>query len=283
MIQIIECPRDAMQGIHQFIDTDTKVAYLNQLLKVGFEALDCGSFVSPKYVPQMRDTAEVLDRLDLSNSKTELSVIVANERGAVDAAKFDQVSYMGFPFSISETFQVRNTNSTMAQALENVKRMKEICHNADKEFVVYISMAFGNPYGDAWSVAVAEEWVSKMEALGIKYLSLSDTVGVAQPDSISAIYKDLTKRFPSIEFGAHFHTNERTWREKVDAAYLSGCKRFDGAIGGFGGCPMAKDELVGNMPTEHLLAYFEEKNENTGLNMEEFAKARAMVSSVFPS
>ena len=278
MIQIIECPRDAMQGIHEFIDTDTKVAYLNQLLKVGFEVLDAGSFVSPKYVPQMRDTAEVLDRVDLSDTNTKLSVIVANERGAKDAAKFDQVSFMGFPFSISETFQVRNTNSTMAEALENVKRMKEICHNADKEFVVYISMAFGNPYGDPWSVAVAEEWVSKMEALEIKFLSMSDTVGVAQPDSISDIFSDLTTRFPSIEFGAHFHTNERTWREKVDAAYKSNCKRFDGAIGGFGGCPMAKDELVGNMPTEHLLSYFEEAGQSTGLNMEEFAKARAMAA-----
>lgn len=283
MIQIIECPRDAMQGIHEFIDTDTKVAYLNQLLKVGFAVLDCGSFVSPKYVPQMRDTAEVLDRLELDGTDTKLSVIVANERGAHDAAQFDQVSYMGFPFSISETFQVRNTNSTMAQALENVKRMKEISHNAGKEFVVYISMAFGNPYGDPWSVAVAEEWVAKMEQLDIKYLSMSDTVGVAQPDSISDIFSDLTARFPSIEFGAHFHTNERTWREKVVAAHQSNCKRFDGAIGGFGGCPMAKDELVGNMPTEHLVSYFDEVGESTGLNLEEFNKARAMVSSVFPS
>lgn len=282
MIQIIECPRDAMQGIHQFIPTEMKVQYLNQLLKVGFEVLDCGSFVSPKHIPQMRDTADVLRQLDLRDSDTKLSVIVANERGAKDASQFEQISYMGYPFSISETFQLRNTNSTIAQSVDRVKAIHEIATESGKDFVVYISMAFGNPYGDPWNTDVAEKWVDEMRQIGIKYISLSDTVGVATEDDITLLYSTLVKQFPDMEFGAHFHTNPNTWRQKIEPAYNSGCKRFDGAIKGFGGCPMAKDELVGNMPTERLVEFFNEVGADTGINEAEFAKAMGMAQNVFP-
>lgn len=281
-VQIIECPRDAMQGIHDFIPTATKIKYIQSLLSVGFEALDCGSFVSAKYIPQMADTAEVIRGLDLSDTKTKLSVIVANKRGAEDAAKFEQISFMGYPFSISETFQVRNTNSTIEQALETVKGIQETCISNNKEFVLYISMAFGNPYGDVWNIEVAEKWVAEMQKLGIKYLSLSDTVGVADAETITYLYKELIGRFPGMEFGAHFHTNPATWLDKIEPAYNSGCRRFDGAIRGFGGCPMAKDDLVGNMPTERLLDFFEELNVNTGLDKAAFAKSMALAGEVFP-
>ncbi len=281
-VQIIECPRDAMQGIHDFIPTATKVKYIQSLLSVGFEALDCGSFVSAKYIPQMADTAEVIRALDLSDTKTRLSVIVANKRGAIDAAKFEQISFMGYPFSISETFQVRNTNSTIEQALETVKGIQETCIKHNKEFVLYISMAFGNPYGDPWNIEVAEKWVAEMQKLDIKYLSLSDTVGVADGETISYLYNGLINRFPSMEFGAHFHTNPATWRDKIEPAYNSGCRRFDGAIKGFGGCPMAKDDLVGNMPTERLVDFFEELDVNTGLDKAAFEKSMALAGQVFP-
>lgn len=281
-LQIIECPRDAMQGLHDFIPTATKIKYIQSLLSVGFDTLDCGSFVSPKYIPQMADTAEVLRALDLSDTKTRLSVIVANTRGAEEAAGFEQVDFMGYPFSISETFQVRNTNSTIMQALDTVKQLQEICTNADKEFVLYISMAFGNPYGDPWNIEVVEKWVEEMQKLGIKYLSLSDTVGVADAKTITYLYTELIKRFPKLEFGAHFHTNPNTWRDKVEPAYLSGCRRFDGAIKGFGGCPMAKDDLVGNMPTERLVEFFDEMKIETGLDKTAFGKAMAMAGEVFP-
>lgn len=271
-----------MQGIDEFIPTVDKIRYLNQLLKVGFSVLDCGSFVSPRYVPQMKDTAEVIDHLYTEDTYTKLSVIVANMRGAKEAVKHRKISYLGYPFSISETFQLRNTNATIEQALENVKQFKALCEEHDKEFVVYISMAFGNPYDDEWSVEIAEKWVGEIEKLGIKYLSLSDTVGVAQPEDITHLFGTLTKRFPSIEFGAHFHTNPNTWEEKVRAAYDSGCKRFDGAIKGFGGCPMAKDELVGNMPTENLLQFFDSVYEDMELDREEFQKAMLIADEIFP-
>lgn len=281
MIKIIECPRDAMQGIKDFIPTEDKVRYLNQLLKVGFEVLDCGSFVSPKYVPQMKDTAQVLPQLNLADTDTRLSVIVANVRGAIDAAEFDEVSFLGFPFSISETFQIRNTNSTIDKAVENVKEIKDICERNGKEFVVYLSMAFGNPYGDPWNLEVVEHWVYQMQQLDIKYLSFSDTVGVAGPEDITTVFGSLSPKYTHVEFGAHFHTSPTTWRNKVEPAYQSGCKRFDGAIKGFGGCPMAKDELVGNMPTENLLQYFDKVSENTGLNKDEFAKAMQIAAEIF--
>jgi hydroxymethylglutaryl-CoA lyase len=255
-VKTIECPRDAMQGILDFIPTNLKISYLNALLKVGFHTLDCGSFVSPKAIPQMQDTKEVLEQLDLENSNTKLSVIVANERGATDAVAHSQVTYLGFPFSISETFQKRNTNSTIMDSLETVKFIQDLCGENDKEMVVYISMGFGNPYNEEWNPQIVSYWVDKVSQLGVKYFSLSDTVGISNKDSITAVFSNLIKDFPDAEFGAHFHTKPMEWLEKVKAASANGCMRFDGAIKGFGGCPMAKDDLVGNMPTERLIDYF---------------------------
>lgn len=277
-MKIIECPRDAMQGLHDFIPTQKKISYINQLLKVGFDSIDFGSFVSPKAIPQLADTTEVLANLDLSSTHSKLLAIVANTRGAEQAVSHQAIRYIGFPFSISETFQLRNTNSTIAQSLDTVKQMQELCVKNNKELVVYISMGFGNPYGDPWNTEIAEKWVSEMDTLGVKILSLSDTIGIANPESISYLFNSLIPRFPHIEFGAHLHTTPTTWREKVEAAHNSGCKRFDGAIKGFGGCPMAADELTGNMPTENLIGYFEEKGINLGLNNAEFTQS--MIASV---
>lgn len=281
MIKIIECPRDAMQGLHDFIPTATKTAYLNSLLKVGFHTLDFGSFVSPKAIPQLRDTAEVLEGLDTRNSSTRLLAIVANVRGAQDAVQHAPIRYIGFPFSISETFQQRNTNSSISQSLDTVKQMQELCVKHDKELVIYISMGFGNPYGDEWSAETARHWVSEMDKLGIRILSLSDTIGVATPETISYLFGNLIPEFTRIEFGAHLHTTPDTWFEKVDAAYNSGCLRFDGAIKGFGGCPMAADKLTGNMPTENLLGYFEGKGINLQLDKEAFKTAFLEAGKVF--
>lgn len=255
-IKIIECPRDAMQGIYTFIPTNKKIHYLNSLLKVGFHTIDCGSFVSPKAIPQMKDTAEVLDHLDLQNTDSKLSVIVANLRGAADAVKHGNVSYLGYPFSVSEIFQKRNTNRSMVDSLQLVKEIFELCYKHNKEMVVYISMGFGNPYHEEWSPSKVNEWVGKLSELGITSFSISDTVGVSRPQEIELVYKDLIKYYPDAEFGAHFHTREEQWKEKVETAYLNGCARFDGAIKGYGGCPMANDDLVGNMPTEKLIEYF---------------------------
>ena len=272
-----------MQGIHDFIPTEDKVRYINALLKVGFDTLDCGSFVSPKYIPQMKDTAEVLDRLDMTGHATKLSVIVANIRGAQDAVQHDKVHYLGFPFSVSETFQMRNTNSTIEQSLHTVEAMRDICLKAGKEYVVYLSMAFGNPYNDIWDIDVVEQWVSRLNEMGIKYISLSDTVGVATPPVIEHFFKTLIPRYTDVSFGVHFHTTPTTWRDKVEPAYLSGCKRFDGAIKGLGGCPMADDELVGNMPTERLLEFFDSQGVDTGLNKEAFFEAMHIASEIFPA
>ena len=255
-LKIIECPRDAMQGILDFIPTKQKIEYINTLLEVGFHTLDCGSFVSPRAIPQMRDTQEVLYNLDLSNSQTELSVIVANERGADDAVRFEQVDYLGFPFSISETFQQRNTRKSIAESLETVKYVLDLCKKNNKEMVVYISMGFGNPYEDAWNYQIVNDWVGKLAELGIIHFSLSDTIGISTPVHIKGVFDEVHKHFSEAGFGAHFHTTPFAWKEKVEAAYQSGCVRFDGAIKGYGGCPMAKDDLVGNMPTERLIDYF---------------------------
>lgn len=276
--KIIECPRDAMQGIHDFIPTKTKIEYINQLLKVGFDTIDFGSFVSPKAIPQLIDTTEVLANLDLSTTKSKLLAIVANMRGAEQAVQHGAIRYLGFPFSISETFQLRNTNSTIAQSLDAVKQMQELCVKNNKELVVYISMGFGNPYGDEWNTEIAEKWVAEMSKLGIGIISLSDTIGIANPETISYLFSGLIPQFPNIEFGAHLHTTPETWKEKIEAAFSSGCKRYDGAIKGFGGCPMAADELTGNMPTENLISFFEEKSINLGLNKNEFIQS--MVASV---
>jgi hydroxymethylglutaryl-CoA lyase len=280
-MKIIECPRDAMQGLHDFIPTKQKIKYINQLLNVGFDSIDFGSFVSPKAIPQLADTAEVLAGLDLSTTKSKLLAIVANVRGAEQAIQFKEIQYLGFPFSISETFQQRNTHSTIAQSLDAVKQMQELCLQNDKELVIYISMGFGNPYGDVWNTEIAEKWVAEMDGIGVKIISLSDTIGIANPESISYLFKSLIPRFKHIEFGAHLHTTPNSWREKVESAYTSGCKRFDGAIKGLGGCPMASDSLTGNMPTENLLGFFEEREIDLGLDKTAFAHSMIASTDVF--
>lgn len=282
MIKLIECPRDAMQGLHDFIPTETKVAYINQLLKVGFDTIDFGSFVSPKAIPQLRDTAEVLNQLDLSSTKSKLLSIVANQRGATDACNFEEIDYLGFPFSISETFQQRNTNSSIAESLIRVADIQNMCIQNNKELVVYISMVFGNPYGDVWNSDIVIEWTKKLSDLGVKIIALSDTTGVSNPDNISYLFGNIIPEFNAIEIGAHLHTTPTTWEEKVNSAYNSGCKRFDGAIKGFGGCPMAADDLTGNMATENLLTYFKKNHIDPLLNQEEFNNSMTEALKVFP-
>lgn len=282
MVKLIECPRDAMQGLKDFIPTDTKVAYINQLLKVGFDTLDFGSFVSPKAIPQMRDTAEVLKHLNLSNTLTKLLAIVANRRGAEDAAAFDEITYLGYPFSVSETFQLRNTNATIEESLERVEEIQSICIQSGKSMVLYVSMGFGNPYGDPWNVGIVQNWVERLTDMGITIFQLSDTIGVATPESISYLFENLIPAYPKLEIGAHFHTTPHTWQEKIEAAYRNGCRRFDGAIRGFGGCPMAKDDLTGNMPTENMLAYFLAQHEKMSLDVNEFNESVQMALHVFP-
>jgi len=282
MVKLIECPRDAMQGIKEFIPTETKVQYINALLEVGFDTIDFGSFVSPKAIPQMRDTAEVLKGLDLSTSKSKLLSIVVNKRGAEDAVQFDEITYLGYPFSISETFQLRNTNATIDQSLDRLKHIQEICAKNNKKLVVYISMGFGNPYGDPWNVDIVQRWVDELAEMEIRTLSLSDTIGVATPESIHYLFNNLIPPYPDVEFGAHLHTQPFNWREKVEAAYQGGCRRFDGALRGYGGCPMAKDKLTGNMPTENLVAYMDEQIGNLDVNNEMLLKSLKLAYEVFP-
>ncbi|MGY0392905.1 hydroxymethylglutaryl-CoA lyase [Bizionia sp. KMM 8389] len=279
-VKIIECPRDAMQGIKAFIPTEQKVQYIQSLLRVGFDTIDFGSFVSPKAIPQMVDTAEVLDQLDLSKTTSELLAIIANTRGAVDASKHKPIKYLGYPFSISENFQMRNTHKTIAQSVVTLSEILEVADKADKEVVVYISMGFGNPYGDPWNVDIVGEWTERLSQMGVKILSLSDTVGSSDPESIDYIFSNLIPLYPQIEFGAHLHTTPNKWFEKVDAAYQAGCMRFDGAIQGFGGCPMAKDDLTGNMPTEKLLSYFTNKKQ-TDLHAMSFESAYNEATKIF--
>ena len=282
MIQLIECPRDAMQGIHEFIPTEKKIAYINQLLKIGFSTIDFGSFVSPKAIPQMRDTAQVLTGLDLSGSPSKLLAIVANKRGAVDAAKHPQITYLGYPFSISETFQLRNTNATIEESIDRVADILEICAGNNKEPVLYLSMGFGNPYGDEWNVDIVKKWVDKLCDMGVGIISLSDTIGVSNPESISYLFRHLIPAYPKINFGAHLHTQPHNWKEKIAAAYNSGCRRFDGAIKGYGGCPMAKDDLTGNMPTENMVGYFNSIGEDLDINQKVLLDAMIMAETVFP-
>ena len=270
-MKIIECPRDAMQGIKDFIPTAQKVAYLNSLLKVGFDTLDFGSFVSPKAIPQMRDTANVLSKLDDSN--TRFLAIVANKRGADEACSFDRIDYLGYPFSVSENFQKRNTNKSIDQSLSLVEQLQNTCIKHHKSLVVYMSMAFGNPYGEHWHEDIVAKWGEKLSDLGVKIIALSDTTGVSNPNNIKPLFSLLIKEYPQIEWGAHLHTHLESWREKVEAAYNSGCRRFDGAIKGYGGCPMAKDDLVGNMPTEKLLSFTQEKKIETAINTLAFESA----------
>lgn len=254
-ITLVECSRDALQGVSQWIHTSDKIAYHQSLLKVGFHTLDCGSFVSSRVIPQMADTAEVIEGLDVSNTSTKLLTIVANERGAIEAIKHDKISYLGYPFSISENFQVRNTRKTIAESLPILKRICDIATFHHKEIVVYLSMGFGNPYGDPWSTDIIAEWVAKMVEMGISIISISDTVGTALPSDITKLFSTLIPAYPAISFGAHFHTHPDFWHEKVSAAFLTGCMRFDGTIKGIGGCPMAQDKLIGNMPSEKLISY----------------------------
>lgn len=280
-IKIIECPRDAMQGIKVFIPTERKVAYIQSLLRVGFDTVDFGSFVSPKAIPQMQDTAEVLAQLDLSQTRSKLLAIIANTQGAIAASHHQPIQYLGFPFSISENFQMRNTHKTIAESLVTLQEILEIADKSNKEVVAYLSMGFGNPYGDPWSMEIVGEWTEKLSNMGVKILSLSDTVGSSTPDVIQYLFSHLIPKYPKIEFGAHLHTTPDKWFEKVDAAYNAGCRRFDGAIQGFGGCPMAKDDLTGNMPTEKLLSYFTSKKENTNLSTMSFESAYNEASKLF--
>lgn len=283
MLKLIECPRDALQGIKTFVETERKAAYINKLLQVGFDTIDFGSFVSPKAIPQMRDTAAVLSMLDLSNTNSKLLAIVANERGAADACAFEEIRYLGYPFSISETFQLRNTNATIEESIGRVERIQNLCVKHHKELVVYISMGFGNPYGDEWNVEIVGKWTERLAKMGITILSLSDTIGVSNSESIAYLFSNLIPAYPTIEFGAHLHTTPDTWYEKVHAAYSNGCRRFDAAMRGFGGCPMAKDKLTGNMATENIRYYLEKNQITHGLNTSIFNQAMEMVNDVFPS
>jgi hydroxymethylglutaryl-CoA lyase len=277
-IKIVECPRDAMQGIQEFIPTQQKIEYINQLLKVGFDTIDFGSFVSPKAIPQLKDTAEVLSGLDLSKTSSKLLSIIANNKGAEIACTFEQINYLGFPLSVSEKFQKRNTNKSITEALQVVGEIQNLCLKNNKELVVYLSMAFGNPYGENYHPDIVAELTEKLHELEVKTIALSDTIGVSNPTNIAPLFSTLIREYLTIEFGAHFHTTTDIWEEKVESAFQNGCRRFDTALKGYGGCPMAKDDLVGNMPTEKLITYF---TEDLGLNKQELEKSLALSVSVF--
>lgn len=280
-LKLIECPRDAMQGLHDFIPTAVKIDYINGLLKCGFDTIDFGSFVSPKAIPQLRDTAVVLDGLD--NSDSHLLAIVPNERGAEDAANFERIKYLGYPFSVSEEFQKRNTNATITESFSRVEAMREIVEKSNQELVLYISMGFGNPYGERWHPDIVAYWSEKLyRELDIKILALSDTIGVADPKIVSDLFTAISTELPDVEFGAHLHTVPEKAEGLVEAAYNAGCRRFDGAIKGFGGCPMAKDELTGNMPTEIMKSWFDSKGISTGLNNSAFEASVSHALQVFP-
>lgn len=280
-MKIIECPRDAMQGLHEFIPTDQKTAYINQLLKVGFDTIDFGSFVSPKAIPQMRDTSEVLAGLDLSATRSKLLAIVANIRGAKDACQFDEINYLGYPLSLSETFQQRNTKRSINDAFNDLSEIQELVEDHEKILVVYLSMGFGNPYGDPYEIDYVGEFVDRLDNMEVQIISLSDTIGVSSPENISLLFQTLIPKFPHIELGAHLHATPHTVKEKVAAAYEGGCRRMDGAIKGFGGCPMAKDDLTGNMATEVMLSWFDDNQIDTALDMKAFEEAMNMAASVF--
>ena len=280
-ILLTECPRDAMQGITQFIPTDIKAEYINLLLGVGFDTIDFGSFVSARAIPQMQDTKEVLKRLDLAGSKSQLLAIIANYRGAEEAVVYDEISFLGYPFSISETFQRRNTNSGIDGAFETVQRVNELCAASNKNLLIYLSMGFGNPYGDDWSKGLVLDWATKLSAAGIKHLSLADTVGMAQPNQIEEVYSLLASELKNTNLGIHLHATPGTWREKVEAAYKSGCKRFDSALKGFGGCPMAADKLTGNIATENVITYLSEQGIDLRLNMDKLGEAMEYANCIF--
>jgi len=282
-VKIIECPRDAMQGIKTFIPTANKVTYIQSLLRVGFDSIDFGSFVSPKAIPQMQDTAEVLAQLDLSQTKSKLLAIIANTQGAETACSFSEIQYLGFPFSISENFQMRNTHKTISQSLVSLQEILNLADAKNKQVIAYLSMGFGNPYGDPWNTEIVGEWTEKLAGMGVKIVSLSDTIGSSTPEVISYLFSNLIPAYPTIEFGAHLHTTPDSWFEKIEAAYHAGCLRFDGAIQGFGGCPMATNHLTGNMPTEKLLSYFTAQKATTNLSPMSFESAYNEASKVFNS
>ena len=282
-MKLIECPRDAMQGIHDFIPTASKIKYINTILEAGFDTVDFGSFISPKAIPQLRDTADVLASLDLSKTRSKLLAIIANTRGAEDACHFPEIACLGFPFSISETFQQRNTNSGITESLKRVEEIQRLCLKHGKELVVYLSMALGNPYGDPWSSAVVIDWTRRLAGMGIRIIALSDTTGVSNPENIKYLFESLIPEFPEVEIGAHLHTTADTWLEKIEAAFASGCLRFDAAIRGYGGCPMAADKLTGNMPTENLLSFLRTKNVPSGIDELAFSRAMAQALEIFPA
>ncbi len=282
-LKIIECPRDAMQGLHHFVDTELKAEYINALLSVGFDTIDFGSFVSPKAIPQMSDTAELISKLNLSNTNSKLLAIIANTRGAEDASSFEEINYLGFPFSISETFQQRNTNSSIAESLLRVEEIQQICIKKNKQLVVYISMGFGNPYGEEWSVEVVEKWTKKLVDMGIEIIAFSDTIGVSDVNNIRYLFENIAPLFPNIEFGAHLHSTPEARIEKIAAAYESGCRRIDSAIYGFGGCPMASDNLTGNIATESVFAYLDDKNIKYSIDKKSFVEAMKIANNVFYS
>lgn len=280
-VKLIECPRDAMQGWSHFIPTQKKVEYINALLKVGFDTIDFGSFVSPKAIPQMADTAEVVRSLRVDSSETKLLAIIANERGATDAVVFDEISYLGFPFSVSETFQKRNTNSTILQSLSRVEEIQNLCIKNKKELVVYISMGFGNPYGDEYNESIVFDWVDKLVEMDISIISLADTVGIATAHQVHSVTKHLVNALPDIEIGVHLHSTPLNWKAKLDAGLKAGCLRFDGALKGIGGCPMADDELVGNMDSELMIPYFNELNLLKDLDMDALKECSRMAERIF--
>ena len=280
-VKIIECPRDAMQGVRDWIPTKEKAQFIQSLLDCGFDTIDFGSFVSPKAIPQMKDTSELLSLLDVSNTESQLLAIVANIRGAQDAVMYNEIDYLGYPFSISENFQMRNTHKTITQSIETLQEILNLADSKNKKVVAYLSMGFGNPYGDPWNVDIVGEWTEKLSNMGVKILSLSDTVGSSSPEIITYLFSELITKYPSIEFGAHLHTTTTKWKEKISAAYLAGCRRFDGAIQGFGGCPMAKDDLTGNMPTEKMLSYFAAEKVITNINSMSFENAYNEASKIF--
>ena len=280
-VHLVECPRDAMQGWKTFIPTEKKIEYINALLKVGFDTIDFGSFVSPKTIPQMADTKDVIGKLSMINSKSKLLAIVANVRGAEEAVVFDEITYLGFPFSISETFQQRNTNSSIEESLDMVEEIQELCIKNNKQLVIYISMGFGNPYGDVYNEEIVMQWVDKITAMEIKIISMADTVGLAEPAQVSSVLNKLIPQYPEIEIGVHLHSTAANWKQKSDAALQAGCKRFDGALKGIGGCPMANDELVGNINTELMIPYFEEKDLLQNINKDALQHAMGLANKIF--
>jgi hydroxymethylglutaryl-CoA lyase len=282
-IKLIECPRDAMQGLHDFIPTALKAHYINLLLEIGFDTIDFGSFVSPKAIPQMRDTAEVLNKLSLITTQSKLLAIIANTRGATDACEFEEINYLGFPLSVSETFQERNTNQSIQAGLKVVEEVQNLCEKHKKEQVVYLSMGFGNPYEDAYSPEIVEMYAEKLQQLGINTIALSDTIGISNPNNIKTLFESLVQRFSNIEWGVHLHSTPQTAVEKIKAAYEAGCRRFDGAIRGFGGCPMAKDDLTGNIATEIMMDFFDSQKIDLQLDRQKFSQSYDYSNVIFKS